>query len=274
MTRSSASRVNRRRRRDGIQKKRQEHIYATTTVDASGIGITYDLHTDEVRFDVPVDNTYVETTYARKKAPKIVNRVPLQGKGLQFDLTQALLQNYELLIALDTNTTQISGRKTSVTGAIVSKVIKRTDGSQDVAWHCPLCVELTEVVTDLEERVGWIEGLRALHAEGHITAHQRIGLVVDAHLGDLPAFNARTQAIYGQMMLPENVTLIYASSDTGSEYLANSLLRGADRSAAMVIEYLKAGKAPPNEAVLRNMPFQARRVIFPRQVDSLEVYPR
>jgi hypothetical protein len=68
-------------------------------------------------------------------------------------------------------------------------------------------------------------------------------------------------------MLPGNVTLIYASADTGGEYLANTMIRGADCSAMMTLDYLEAGKAPMNEESLRMVYFKGRRIIFPRQAD-------
>jgi len=65
-------------------------------------------------------------------------------------------------------------------------------------------------------------------------------------------------------MAPSNVKLIYASADTGGEYLANKLLRGADNYATMVLDFLKSGKAAPNMQRVEGMPFRGRRLIYNR----------
>lgn len=113
----------------------------------------------------------------------------------------------------------------------------------------------------MAERIGWIEGLRALFEEYLITAEERIGLVVDAYLNDLPALNARTQPVFANLFLPKNVTLIYASADSGSEYLPNVLIRAADRSASMALDYLEAGRAPFNDKQVHGCPFEGRRIL-------------
>ena len=46
--------------------------------------------------------------------------------------------------------------------------------------------------------------------------------MVDAHLGELNDLNARRTPLLDNYALPEWATLIYASSDTGKEYLANN----------------------------------------------------
>jgi hypothetical protein len=131
-----------------------------------------------------------------------------------------------------------------------------------LAWRCPFCVELVDVVAGAEEKIGWIESLRELFRKGYFTNQHRVGVIVDAYLGELSDINSQKTSIYEGVMAPSNVKLIYASADVGGEYLANKLLRGADSYATIVLGFLKSGKAAPNMQRVEGLPFRGRRLIY------------
>jgi hypothetical protein len=50
-------------------------------------------------------------------------------------------------------------------------------------------------------------------------------LVVDCDETNIAAYNARTLAVYRTTMLPERMTLVQATTDTGAEYVANAVIK-------------------------------------------------
>ncbi len=62
------------------------------------------------------------------------------------------------------------------------------------------------------------------------------GIVVDSDLDILQKINAREEPIFDDFFIPENVTLIYASADSGKETLINKLIRATDRVARNSLE--------------------------------------
>jgi|WetSurMetagenome_2_1015567.scaffolds.fasta_scaffold424018_2 hypothetical protein len=110
MTKASISRVQRRCAKGEIRKKRNEYVYATTEGEVSQIGITIDPQTNEIVFNTPVKNTYAETNFDRLKGPKVINRIPVMPEALQLNRNDALFQNYDVLVGIDTNTQIIGGQ--------------------------------------------------------------------------------------------------------------------------------------------------------------------
>ena len=51
--------------------------------------------------------------------------------------------------------------------------------------------------------------IKELASNGHLPVAGKVGIVVDAYLGDIPEINARNQAIIENLALPKNFTLIY-----------------------------------------------------------------
>ena len=100
-----------------IRKPRTEAIYATTVRDdMTHIIVHIDQQTGEISFGDEMTNIYSEVGYERAKGPKVLNRIPQNHASLSFDKEPALLRNFDFLVAVDTNTTQIEGKNVSVTG--------------------------------------------------------------------------------------------------------------------------------------------------------------
>lgn len=94
------------------RKKRSEAIYGTTaSKDTAEIAITFDHATGEVSFGADMINVYSEISYERPKGPKVLSRIPQVKKEISFSGGNALKQNYEFVVAVDTNTRTIKGSK-------------------------------------------------------------------------------------------------------------------------------------------------------------------
>jgi hypothetical protein len=78
----------------------------------------------------------------------------------------------------------------------------------------------------------------------------RRAIVTDSDLGLHDAINARTTPLYGDVLLPPNFTVLYASGDTGTE-ATNRILAFCDKQAKMTLRAMLAGEAPTPERRVR-----------------------
>jgi hypothetical protein len=92
---------------------------------------------------------------------------------------------------IDTNTQIIGGQRVSVTGIALGQKVTSSEGAEGLAWRCPFCVEFVDVVAGVEEKIGWIESLRELFRKGCFTNQHRVGVIVDAYLGELSDINSQ-----------------------------------------------------------------------------------
>jgi hypothetical protein len=82
------------------------------------------------------------------------------------------------------------------------------------------------------ERYGWMKVIDALLRWEEYRPDFKYGIVVDSELGLLPKINAREEPVFEGFHLPTNMSLIYASADSGSENFYNVLIKDTDRMAA------------------------------------------
>lgn len=252
------------RKRKTTHKPRKESTYATTSGQVTEIALWYDPETETLQFETPIENARHEVTYERKAHPKVINSTPLQSSALATTANHALRQ-FDVLLAVDTNTRTIGQRNISVSGLVLGAwVTDPKNGSLAVSYHTPFCLEFVEC-NEPRERIGWFMALCELRRRGHLPRDANTALIVDAYLDDLPAINARKSPVVGPFFLPEGVTLLYASSDVGAEYGANKLLRVADGVSTQVLDRMRAGGVPPNTKILVGRPYQGYRVIFGKQ---------
>ncbi|MFI8746412.1 hypothetical protein ACIGKL_14765 [Pseudomonas sp. NPDC077186] len=240
---------------------RSEWTYATSSIEVSEISLKYDPVSDTVTFLSPLENGYHEASYEREKGPKILNRIPIKGQQLTLDPNSSL-ENFDLIIAIDTNTNIIGEREISATGVILANWVEDpTTESKSLCYKTPFCLEFTEL-SEPREKIGWIMALSELLKNNHLPKAGKIGVVVDSYLSEIPAINAKAEPIYENIFLPSNMTLLYASSDVGLEYTANKLIKYADQSAKLVLEHIKSGRASINEKVISGRPFKGYRKIL------------
>ena len=88
-----------------------------------------------------------------------------------------------------------------------------------------------------------------------------LAIIVDSDLGNIPDYNARKKPIIGSFYVPDKMTLVYASSDTGKEYLANRLIAVCDTEANKLIQHIQ--RSPDDKSNLltaQDLPFSHIRL--------------
>jgi hypothetical protein len=206
-------------------------------IDADGV-LSFAL---EGQRNVPV-SAHLETTYERAgKHPKVVHRTPLDpaAPNVHPDLA---LERFDFLAAIDTNTEQRDDESISV--ACLVKCDFHDHGRRvGVVWEPRQIFEFRDA-TEPPERIGWRVFLEHLSADERFAGVRSAGIVVDSDFGRLTDLNARRSPISGDFYLPERCELLYASADTGSEFVANRMLSRADQVAGDFLKRVLAREIP------------------------------
>lgn len=218
-------------------RPRTEAAYFRTGPDTTRIEVTVDRMTGRVTPGMKCETAYTAVTYEREntaKADKVVNRMfSLSGEpALDAD---GAFREFEVRVAIDTNTWETYGRRRSVVGIVIA---------DNVGYGVPYCIEVADLPLGWEERAGWAMALGQLLQDGFLEFDKSTVIVVDAHLDQLDAINRRAQDIVEGLYLPPGWMMSYASADAGADFEANRLLRGADRAATQVLERLASTSTP------------------------------
>lgn len=240
------------------KKPRMEAIIGTTAGEVTEVSVSYNPGTGEFSFGSEMTNVRHEVSYERKKGDKILTKTQLSGGRLHIDANNALLKNFTSLIAIDTNTEEISGVRVSVTGVAVCQPFSRSHNR--LFPDVPFCIEFTNACVP-PEKLGWLNGLTELQSRRALRTAGQVGLIVDAHLGEMEDINKRAIPIFGSVFLPKGFTLVYASADAGMENLANQILKLADSTSTQVLSKLERGEIPSAQPRFPGSRFQSRRVI-------------
>lgn len=220
-----------------VVKPRTAYTYFTSKEKITAIDISYNPVTGSFSTTTPIINSYHQVTYDRdNKPPKALSVTPLISDQLHLDANSAL-RCFDMMIAIDTNDKTINGEEHSATGIIVAEWLSdKADPKYTYAYETPFCVEYLSLLSP-REIIGWCIALQHLNTVGLIKASAKIAIIVDSYLEDLPKFNSRSIPLYQDFYLPQQFTLIYASADAGAEFIANQLLKNADKAATLTLEY-------------------------------------
>jgi hypothetical protein len=222
-------------------KPRDQYLIATTKGEVSEISLSVGAD-GSIQFETDMVDARLETTYARPKKPKVVHRINVEPDKMYLNANMGLIANYGIVFAVDTNTREINGHRVSMT-AVVQLLPDRGDGELPME---PLCfVEFLDVQSR-PEQLGWIVAAKNITRAPQYQSVAKIGFVVDCDETNIPAYNVRTLPVYRQNLLPQRVTLIYATADTGPECLANALIKYADYTRRSLLDAIASGRVPMN----------------------------
>ena len=186
--------------------------------------------------DIPMSKFKTETFYKREKNDKILNRIYTDNNSI--DINRNLSQ-YNFIYAIDTNTMFTDNKYISVGSLVKGDFIKKNEEGFNLSYKCHknFIIESEYKYIDVEQYL-WTESIKLIKNELILHYNPKIGLIIDCDLGNLENYNNKLKPLYSNFYLPDNFTLIYASSDTGKEYLPNKMIALADHEAKANINLL------------------------------------
>jgi hypothetical protein len=185
---------------------------------------------------IELSATETELSYSRKKGRKVLMRASTDPASPSIDINLPFLA-FDALSALDTNTVEISSERVSI-GCLVNCLRKRENGVVNITAVPASCLELRNIQGD-PERVLWKVVLSAALQSTQNSQNLKIGIVVDSSLDSIRRINDRSEPVVDNWFLPGPFTLIYATSDSATATIGNSLIKECDKHATMVLRQIK-----------------------------------
>lgn len=208
-----------------------------------------------------------EVFYDRPGKPKVQTRWRLEA-GLASVNGIPELARYESLFAIDTATRSIDGARVSVACFFSFRLVRQGDKFvvepeanlnfyefRGVNGGNPEMLAILKVANDVAATAP------VLSAAAHCFA-----IVTDSELGAHDEINCRARPIYGDLHLPEQFTLIYASADTGHEFL-KKLIRFCDQQADVYFKEIAKGAITKPFEPLPQDPAVRYRFLFRRGLE-------
>jgi hypothetical protein len=243
------------KRKKGKTKLRQDSVYGTVNVgDDRTLTVSYDWQTDAIEIvGADAKSTRTERSYERTSGkPKIVSSIPSDGKST-FTAKRALFA-YEYVVAVDTNTRMLFGKRCAVSVSYFTPKPPATYGPPGVPFICLAAYLIVGIKNGVNpEQIGWHLTITR-NLSRPIPSHHRIALVVDSELDSHREINERRKGYYMGNTLPHQITLVYSSADVDNETLGGVMIRMCDQMASRIFEQIQKTKIPPpiNESIDAN----------------------
>ncbi|MFA5275789.1 MAG: hypothetical protein WC417_02725 [Candidatus Omnitrophota bacterium] len=223
------------------KKCRKETITTTTIQNTTSISIDYDPSSNGFIFnEADPSCTKHNISYDRASGKeKILSIIPTHNKSASIDHLQALKNSVDYLCAIDTNSRVINDTKVSI--SVIAQVpgILR-EHKNAVPFYCLCAYLITDITNNINpETIGWHLFLSRKIIADHFINGRRLGLVVDSELDKLDSINSKAYPYYENYFLPNYVSLIYASTDSGNEHIANRLIAFCDSCAKRIFEHIE-----------------------------------
>jgi len=216
---------------------------------------------------MPVEPAQVdyEIGYNRTKKKKVINKIELDSTWITVNPDE-VLQKFDLVYAIDTNTKPTGNNLLSVTSIILCKLEHGADGVLDIQYGPLRALEFWNI-KDHPENVAWMKVIQFITQDAAYDPNSKIGFIVDSDLGNLPAYNARSMPIYSDFYLPENFELIYASADSGKEeFFLNHLIALCENTAkSLLTNILLNEESGRHVEEVKNEPYTHFKIWFPAQ---------
>lgn len=211
-----------------------------------------------------IDPEYMEREvfYDRPGKPKVQTRWRLEA-GLASVSGIPELARYESLFAIDTSTRTVDGQRVSVACFFSFRLVPNGDKFavepeanlnfyefRAVNDGNPEMLAILKVASDVAASAPVLPGV----------AH-RFAIVTDSELGAHDDINSRARPIYGNHYLPEQFRLVYASAETGHEFV-KKLVRFCDQQAGVYLKQMAKGAVTKPFEVLAQDPAVRYRFLF------------
>lgn len=250
-------RKNKKKKNQNKQKRRTISLSFDTLKPFDSIRFNTDSGLSEPLIDGEpvkdaITNVYTLVHYNRPKGPKVIAKIPQIGSDYYMS-PWSFVEHFDVIFAIDTNTKTIKGVKHSVGVMSVLKLLHVKRNNQGLVTEVEAAISLfdalmhgTNYSTNAEPifwATGIYEGIMKLHP-GY-NSSQTIGVVVDSDLSNIDAWNKRKIPLFKDQYLPPNFHLIYASTDSGSDFVLNKLLKLCDKEANLQLDRIERGQHEP-----------------------------
>lgn len=221
------------------KKPRNEFIEFYVDDFEGKLELKYNFDEDSLEIENQIiDSAKVETSYKKTSGKlKRTNSTPLKSTKLPFNCDKAIFKNFDVLLAIDTNTKLISNNLVSVTSSyFVNKPISecnKTGKYPFIPFASHLFININNSIN--AEKLGW-HTIISNYVQNHFPKNYRIGIIVDCDLGAHDSINSYKDPYFEQFYLPENIQLIYASSDTKNDSIANQMINFSDKLANNIMQ--------------------------------------
>jgi hypothetical protein len=178
---------------------------------------------------------FSQTHYNRKNGKeKVISRIPYNGlKGEE----QYLAENFDIAFAIDTNTKQIQNEKISAS-SIFRCTFSKVEQEIEVQAIPDGALFFKNMDTIHPEKFAWSQLCKLIHNNPAYQVWKRIALITDHDLGNHIKYNSRELPIFQGMMLPEKISIMYATSDTKGKSL-NRLIKECDKESSRLLRELE-----------------------------------
>jgi hypothetical protein len=219
------------------------------------------------RKPVKPDKAVIESGYHRSKGFKPLVRAELSPGKLHKNPNRALEQ-FDLILAVDTNTKRTEDDTISVTSVVVARHSRvLVTGKTAIQFLAEQCVEFRNP-TGKPETIGWQIVIEMLQVNPTFRPTMKVGIIVDSELDNLEDYNNRVLPISDRFYLPQNMTFVYASGDNATESVSNQLLSLADSIASRVLRQILEHPDEENLSVVDNRAYSHFRIWNRRNLTS------
>lgn len=196
----------------------------------------------------------IVTAYERTKSPKVLNKISIP-ELTPLITPDNLFQYFKNILAIDTNTDKVSG----ISVCAVTYVLPDKGSTSSTLTIDPRNGQMTagrcsgRTITDAifafkagehkPENVAWHIVIESIKCCSDFIKGQKYALIIDSDLSNIENYNLKSSAYFLNYSLPDNINLIYASSDNKSNSLLNFSIAQSDKDAQRILKDKKTDLA-------------------------------
>lgn len=171
----------------------------------------------------------VQLSYNGLNRKKVITQLSSikQDRSFAVDVF-SFLSEYETVFVIDTN--QDIATQTAITCFLQLNIIDEGECYDVNVYDKIGYFEFVKVLCAYPEKLGWKTLLDQPFLAAAMSKKARIALLVDSYLGEIDNYNNHLLPIFGDFYLPNNVTLLYATSDK-TDTPINKLIKFVDSEA-------------------------------------------
>jgi len=185
--------------------------------------------------------TYSQTHYKSNSGKeKVITRIQDKVIPNEAELMRHLSSDFDLIIAIDTNTRVIRSERISVSGVVHCALQRTADPNSyhaDFPWHG--AVLFRNCPSDLpSEKFGWMTVMQRINREP-LNKLKRFAIVTDHDLDNHTLYNSKKTTIFKEFYLPDNFTFMYGRGDGPNQSLLNYLVKQCDKESTEVLRMVE-----------------------------------